>query len=774
LLSSWQFLLPLENNNYEQISIMRLLTAIFLLVSLGTFAQQYPFPQNRTYEYGFSVSNITSTDVQKEYNSWKKDYYVECGTDEARIEKLSGSKSTTVSEGIGYGMLITVYMGDKDAFDKLWQYYKNRMDEFGLMHWEFVDCSTTPISSYAATDADLDATMALLVASMQWPNDQQLVVDVDTMLSKMKKYEFATDEKTNRIYMMSGDYSGNKYCTNPSYYSPGYYEVFAKFLETHYSEKTEDIAFWKKAAEDAYFLLLNNQNEHTGLVSAWAKFNGELASSACRYDATGGGTAQSYQYDACRTPWRVAIDYLWWGRPEAKVFLSKIVNFIKTPRSDQGGWYGAGGINAIKDGYEHNGEAWGGVATAPFVGSFALCGMATSQEDTDTFMEAFNKVVSVNYFNSTVSLLYKLLATGNFWNPFEQSGCSYPQMSPDFTLCGIDDADITINNYDSNNTYTWYADKEALSFTGDKISTDTAGYFSVMLENGNCKTYATVIASDIIPALVIPTPEKQCSEPNIELSLGDMFTDQFFYSWSYTGIDIPLADTKAITANQKGLYEVTVNTDDCEARSLKVYLSTDIPEFEKPIYGTDPGKPVTLKAKKATDVEWFSDAEGKNSLGTDTELEVSPTETTSYYMKDNDSDCAMAEVIVYMNSDCGDSDNDGVSDCTDECPDDKNKTEPGECGCGKTEDCTITDAVQQVQDENAIITIAPTVTAGSFSLTGKIDAIVTVYNCSNMLVETISLAEGTTQLIGGAYARGSYLLVATSGETLQNFIIVKK
>ena len=51
--------------------------------------------------------------------------------------------------------------------------------------------------------------------------------------------------------------------------------------------------------------------------------------------------------------------------------------------------------------------------------------------------------------------------------------------------------------------------------------------------------------------------------------------------------------------------------------------------------------------------------------------------------------CASGESCVKgacIKSDCvGDKDKDGTPDCQDQCPDDKNKTEPGQCGCGKSE-----------------------------------------------------------------------------------------
>ncbi|GAL64937.1 glycoprotein gp2 [Algibacter lectus] len=50
--------------------------------------------------------------------------------------------SETVSEGIGYGMLLSVYANDKELFDGLWLYYKDFSNNNGVMNWKISECST--------------------------------------------------------------------------------------------------------------------------------------------------------------------------------------------------------------------------------------------------------------------------------------------------------------------------------------------------------------------------------------------------------------------------------------------------------------------------------------------------------------------------------------------------------------------------------------------------------------------------------------------------------
>ena len=56
---------------------------------------------------------------------------------------------STVSEGMGYGLLLAVYHDDQTVFDQLWRYTAQYLNANGLMDWE-VDPDGTVIGSGAA------------------------------------------------------------------------------------------------------------------------------------------------------------------------------------------------------------------------------------------------------------------------------------------------------------------------------------------------------------------------------------------------------------------------------------------------------------------------------------------------------------------------------------------------------------------------------------------------------------------------------------------------
>lgn len=397
------------------------------IIYLGSvYAQTYSFPQNVKYPYGFMSEVITSDDARKVYENWKNDFIRTCGDNEARVIKLIDGAETTISEGMGYGMAIVAYAGDKGLFDKLLNYYVARQNNHGMMNWIYQNCDTGDNQKNGATDGEMDAALALVVATRQWLSDTRYKFEAGRLIDSMQIHYFT--RCGDIIVQKPGDTFGGCTCTNPSYYSPAYYRVFAMFKEEQGNTAARD--FWNEAAEDAYVPLLKNANPYTGLVYAWTNADGGDPSD-CYYEVTGGGTYNSYQYDACRTPWRIANDYLWWGSSKAEEWTKKITRFVKAPvymHSGESGeaWYGAGGIENVVDSYWTNGlrridtetASYGHDHNLAFVGAFALASMSSGQEDADAFMKEFRSLVPASYYESCLCVLYTFLATGNFWNPY--------------------------------------------------------------------------------------------------------------------------------------------------------------------------------------------------------------------------------------------------------------------------------------------------------------------------------------------------------------------
>ena len=334
---------------------------------------------------GFFPTTILPSHAKTAYTTWKTKYLKTCSGNRFRV---AFNADETVSEGIGYGMILTVAHGDRAEFDGLWAYYKSRATG-GLMGWKASGCDTTTDPN-SASDADLDAAMGLIQAACKWGGTY--LTEATTLIANIKAKE-TIEGATNYLKPAS---SGLDNCQNASYFSPGYYRAFAK-------KKPDQAAFWNKLATDTYTTLNATANATTGLVPNWSTLSG---SAGC------GGNVDSdkYGYDAARTPWRIAVDYVWNGTPAAKTYLAKLVTWVDGP---------AGGITAIGDKYTLSGTKESVNHNSTFTGAFALAAMSVSQEKANLYGSAFRAISDNVYYEESLRAMYMLLASGLFLNACE-------------------------------------------------------------------------------------------------------------------------------------------------------------------------------------------------------------------------------------------------------------------------------------------------------------------------------------------------------------------
>lgn len=374
---------------------MKLLVSLIALLSftLSSFAAtpKYPFPTNVTYKYGIMPKGIDATKVQQAYESFMT-LYKEQG-DLARIQW--DTPTYTVSEGIGYGMLILVYMDNdknktQEKFNKLWNYYKKFSGSVGgLMSWKIKEF-TGPEGmndKNAATDAELDVAIALLQAYKQW-GEETYLTDAKALVDKISKQEITTDG-----YIKPGDSWDSQF--NPSYFSTGALEVF----------KQAGTFDWAKVITNAYDLLKKASNASTGLPPDWCTKQGGAISGR-----------SDYKYDAARTPWRIAWAYSWYGHSEAKDFCTKIASWISTKTSNDPG--------KIVDGYKLDGTETSEYNNSTFVGPFTCAGMvdASHQAWLDKGYALLTQLQEDVYYQMSVRMLTMLYLSGNMPNLWDFPG----------------------------------------------------------------------------------------------------------------------------------------------------------------------------------------------------------------------------------------------------------------------------------------------------------------------------------------------------------------
>lgn len=369
--------------------------SILLAAGLASATVNYPYPQEKSYGNStvngvYAVtSDAGSSKLLTHFQSFLTNYYVESGN-YARIKFTGTNENYTVSEGIGYAMLMSVYFSNsttsyQSQFDKLWAYYQNWENSNGVMNWEINGFSSV-VGSNGATDAEEDVALALCMAYYQF-GDASYKTAAQTLIARIRQYEF--DQST---YLHKPGDVWDTY-KNPSYVAPAAYEVFKSF---------DNSTFWSNAITANYTLLKANQNSTTGLPSGWSDASGNPVGGNAGYVA--------YDYDAVRAPWRWATANAWFGHSDAKTLLAKLGAWVNTNKT---------AATALGPMYVTDGSAYGSAyANAPFVGSL-MCALTYSSSYQTKLNSFYTNILSKNnenYFNDALRILTALLASGNMPN----------------------------------------------------------------------------------------------------------------------------------------------------------------------------------------------------------------------------------------------------------------------------------------------------------------------------------------------------------------------
>jgi endoglucanase len=353
-------------------------------------------------------SGANTADAQAAYDKWKADLVVSDGARgflRVRRPNSSGAEvNSTVSEGIGYGMLLSVYANDQTTFDKLWQYEQQFPDSHGLMNWYISADGTQALGTGAATDGDEDMAFALVMADLRWGGQGSLsksyLDSAKTIIGLIWQYEV---DQSRSFVLTSGDAS-NGSVINISYFAPAYYRAFGLV-----TGKASD---WNKVIDTSYTVIAStlnaqNGNAQNGLVPAW--------STPAGVPMTPPNTSMPlyHQLDSCRTPFRLGEDYCWNAEPRALTYLQKITGF-----------YSGVGVANLVDGYDLNGTphpqfvTTGGPRAASFVGPAGVGAMTTGttylklRDDAYASVATLTQLAGSTYYQESWTALSLQMMTG--------------------------------------------------------------------------------------------------------------------------------------------------------------------------------------------------------------------------------------------------------------------------------------------------------------------------------------------------------------------------
>ena len=225
-------------------------------------------------------------------------------------------RGCTVSEGIGYGMLLAYFNNDLDSYNRMWNYsrayraYNNvRLTPWitKSFHWEQGDNSS-------ATDADLDIATSLILMYYK-TGVATYLADALTIVNALWELEV---NPTN-LLLYSGDQDAWKVgnpAYNLSYFSPVALRLFAVVDPAHN---------WTGVLDAMYAYMQLVQSLGTGVFPDWSDATGNAI------DPNNGSAKDTYytfNKESVRIPWRIAWDYYWYQDPRALAVLSQLNEFI--------------------------------------------------------------------------------------------------------------------------------------------------------------------------------------------------------------------------------------------------------------------------------------------------------------------------------------------------------------------------------------------------------------------------------------------------------------
>ncbi|WP_144874599.1 glycosyl hydrolase family 8 [Microbacterium sp. 1.5R] len=129
----------------------------------------------------------------------------------------------TVSEGQAYGLFAAVIADDEEQFDEIWDWTTAELvREDGLLAWRWDDGKV--VDDEPATDADLDAARALVLAGDRFGRDDLLADGVE--LATVIADRLTAQTAQGRI-LLPGLWAADRepYAYNPSYASPVAFDV---------------------------------------------------------------------------------------------------------------------------------------------------------------------------------------------------------------------------------------------------------------------------------------------------------------------------------------------------------------------------------------------------------------------------------------------------------------------------------------------------------------------------------------------------------------------
>lgn len=342
-------------------------------------------------------------------------YKGSCSVNDAVISNMK-SRVCTVSEGIGYGMLLAAFQNDTEMYNRLWNYNRafRAYNGGNLMPWLVKGFTYMIPDESSATDADLDIATSLIL--MYYKTQQQAYLS-DALLIINDLWKEEVEPTTNLL--LSGNTSmwngknGKEITYNLSYFSPVALRLFALVDPSHN---------WTAVLDAMYAYMAKVQADGTGVFPDWSNAAGVAVNPPNQSAGTTEGryTWFLFNKESVRIPWRIAWDYYWYQDSRALDVLKTLNSFIVQKSN------GDPNSAALATSYSWNlsvgADNAGTVVASHWYSAWCATGIGTNETWLKTCTQGVNgKTVSNNsssYFPDILLTMYSQLLNGAMVKPF--------------------------------------------------------------------------------------------------------------------------------------------------------------------------------------------------------------------------------------------------------------------------------------------------------------------------------------------------------------------
>ena len=425
----------------------RIILLLMLLASVNIVATAAQY-RNVFVEMGYQPSEVDAklkevfNDVFRSPNK----VYFEVGDSMGYVSDIKNHDART--EGMSYGMMIAVQMGEKDIFDRLWRWSKRYMQHQsgsreGYFAWS---CKTdgTRNAEGAASDGELYFITSLLFASNRWGNQTGIDYKAEAQhilncIQPRKTHPhplprregmgeslmYLIDPDT-RLITFTPDGFGQRF-TDPSYHIPAFYEVWARWADDGRSD------LWNECAQKSRDFLHTCINKQTGLNGDQCQYDGSEMQmprfpgmpQRPQGEAPRRNGNNNFRYDSWRVPMNITLDYEWscadgewqrqYGETIQNFLYSQGVNtFVDQYRTD--GTLPEGFEILQAGGFRKLRHSIGLVATS--AAASMMCSHAKSKEFVDHLWNMKHEPFDDGYFDAYYDGLLRLFAfmhlSGNY------------------------------------------------------------------------------------------------------------------------------------------------------------------------------------------------------------------------------------------------------------------------------------------------------------------------------------------------------------------------